>query len=72
MPQELRDIMTADEVAEYLRQTKRWVYEHASKRRRPYLPRLKYGEDGVKRAPVRFRREDVLRFVEEWSGKSAA
>jgi len=36
-----------------------WVVDHASGRRRPYLPSVKLGK------AVRFRREDVEQFIED-------
>ena len=50
MPEKL---LTPKQVAEWLGVSTAWVLDHASGRRRPYLPSAKLGK------AVRFRREDV-------------
>jgi len=56
MPEKL---LTPKAVAEWLEVSVSWVLDHASGRRRPYLPSVKLGK------AVRFQREDVQRFIEE-------
>jgi excisionase family DNA binding protein len=56
MPERL---LTPKEVAEWLGVSSSWVLDHASGRRRPHLPSVKLGK------AVRFRREDVQRFIDE-------
>ena len=51
-------LMTPREVAGWLRVSVAWVLDHAS-RRAPRLPSVKLGK------AVRFRREDVERFIDE-------
>lgn len=46
-------------VAEWLEVSVSWVLDHASGRRRPHLPSVKLGK------AVRFRREDVQRFIDD-------
>jgi len=56
MPEKL---ITPKAVAEWLEVSVSWVLDHASGRRRPYLPSVKLGK------AVRFRREDVQRFIDD-------
>jgi len=56
MPEKL---LTPKQVAEWLGVSTAWVLDHASGRRRPYLPSVKLGK------AVRFRREDVEAFIQE-------
>lgn len=56
MPERL---LTPKVVAEWLGVSVSWVLEHASGRRRPYLPSVKLGK------LVRFRAEDVEAFIQE-------
>ena len=56
MPEKL---LTPKQVAEWLDVSTAWVLDHASGRRRPYLPSVKLGK------AVRFRREDVEQFIED-------
>lgn len=51
-------LLTPREVADILAVSVPWVLDHAS-RRRPILPSVKLGK------AVRFRREEVERFIEE-------
>lgn len=52
-------LLTPKEVADWLAVSPAWVLDHASGRRRPYLPCVKLGK------AVRFRREDVEAFIRE-------
>jgi predicted DNA-binding transcriptional regulator AlpA len=52
-------LLTPQEVAAWLRVSVSWVLDHALGRRRPCPPSVKLGK------VVRFRREDVQRFIEE-------
>lgn len=56
MPEKL---LTPKTVAEWLDVSVSWVLDHASGRRRPHLTSVKLGK------AVRFRREDVERFIED-------
>jgi excisionase family DNA binding protein len=58
MPERL---LTPKSVAEWLDVSASWVLDHASGRRRPHLPSVKLGK------AVRFRREDVEKFISECS-----
>ena len=51
-------LMTADEVAEMLRVSKQFVWDHSNGRHNPPLRRVQMG------GSVRFRLEDVHRFIE--------
>jgi hypothetical protein len=58
------ELMTAQEVSEVLRMSVRWVLDHAvgrdgRGRRRPVIPCIRLGDR------VRFRPEDIRRFIEE-------
>jgi excisionase family DNA binding protein len=57
----LRALMTLDQVAELLRVSKGWVRDHAT-RRSPRLPVVRFGG---RRAVLRFRPQDVERFIAE-------
>ena len=52
-------LLTPKEVADWLCVSGAWVLDHASGRRRPYLPSVKLGK------VVRFRREEVEAFILE-------
>jgi excisionase family DNA binding protein len=54
-------LLTPAEVAQILQVSKEWVRDHAT-RRNPRLPAIRLGG---KRAVLRFRLEDVERFVAE-------
>ena len=56
MPERL---LTPKEVAVWLGVAPPWVLDHASGRRRPQLPSVKLGK------VVRFRREDIEKFIQE-------
>jgi excisionase family DNA binding protein len=58
-------LMSVTEVAEWLQVSKAWVVAHANGQRRPALMRVKVGKC------VRFRREDVDRFIKECEGFAA-
>lgn len=53
------ELLSAVEVARWLRVSRAWVFEHANGRRRPYLPSVKLGKS------VRFRPVDVDAFIRE-------
>ncbi|MBZ5611452.1 MAG: helix-turn-helix domain-containing protein [Acidobacteriia bacterium] len=52
-------LLTPKEVADWLAVSPAWVLDHASGRRRPYLPSVKLGK------AVRFRSEEVNEFIRE-------
>jgi len=52
-------LMSVTEVAEWLQVSKAWVIAHANGNRRPALIRVKVGKC------VRFRRQDIDRFIKE-------
>lgn len=54
------DILTVEEVAEWLHMTPAWVRAHANGRRRPQLPGIKLGKY------IRFRRGAVRQTLERW------
>jgi excisionase family DNA binding protein len=54
-------LLTLDDVARYLGVSKAWVRDHAT-RRNPRIPVVRFGD---KRAIMRFRLQDVERFVAE-------
>jgi hypothetical protein len=54
-----RSLLTLDHVAELLGVSKAWVRDHAT-RRNPRIPVVRFGD---KRAVLRFRAEDVERFI---------
>jgi hypothetical protein len=54
------DILTAAEVAVWLRVTPEWVRAHANRNRRPYLPGFKAGKY------VRFRRGTIRDAINKW------
>jgi hypothetical protein len=56
-------LLTASEVAEVLRVTKKWVYDHADGRRRPRLPCYEISEGG--RKTRRFSRKQIEEFLKE-------
>jgi len=57
----LRPLLTLDEVADLLGVSKAWVRDHST-RRQPRLPVVRLGG---KRAVLRFRPQDVERFINE-------
>jgi len=52
-------LLSVAEVADWLQVSKAWVTAHANGNRRPALMRVKVGKC------VRFRREDVARFLKD-------
>ena len=52
-------LLKPKEVANWLSMTPAWVLDHSSGRRAPHLPSVKLGK------AVRFRREDVEKFIED-------
>ena len=52
-------LMTLEQVAQVLGVSKAWVRDHAT-RRNPRLPVVRFGD---KRAVLRFRPEDVQKFI---------
>jgi excisionase family DNA binding protein len=59
------EILTVEQVAEWLHVTPSWVRAHANGNRRPQIPSIKIGRH------VRFRREDVERWLESVTSRSA-
>lgn len=53
-------LLTAGEVAVELHCSPSWVREHANKKARPHIPRVKMG--GL----LRFRRQDIEDFIKTW------
>ena len=52
-------LFTGQEVADILKVSYEWVWEHATGRKRPKLPCVRLG------SMLRFRREDLARFIQE-------
>jgi excisionase family DNA binding protein len=52
-------LMTVQEVAEFLRVSVTFVYDHSNGNRQPFLPSVKMGKS------VRFRRAAVMAFIKE-------
>lgn len=61
----IRQLVTTKEVAHKLGVSVSWVIQHASGKRKPYLPAVKMGPG---RSPLRFDPEDVERFIDECDG----
>lgn len=59
-------LMTVEEVAAWLCVKPAWVRAHANNSRKPKLPSLKVG------AFRRFRRQDILKWLEELSKAAAS
>ncbi len=57
-------LLTAEEVARILNVSTAWVYDHAD-RKRPLIPSVRLGK------AVRFRPEDVQKFIEEMTRRVA-
>lgn len=55
-----KDILTVEEVAQWLRVSPSWVRAHANRNRRPFLPGFKAGKY------VRFERGSVSRTIAKW------
>jgi excisionase family DNA binding protein len=58
-------LLTATEVAHWLRVSRGWVFDHASGRRKPVLPSIKMGK------AIRFRQEAVTAWIEALSNRAA-
>jgi len=58
----IRQLVKARDVATKLGVSTSWVVQHASGKRKPYLPAVKMGPG---RSPLRFDPNDVERFIEE-------
>jgi hypothetical protein len=58
----IRQLVKARDVAKKLGVSISWVIQHASGRRRPYLPAVKMGPG---RSPLRFDPSDVEQFIDE-------
>ena len=60
--QPIRQLVKAREVAKKLGVSISWVIQHASGKRKPYLPAVKMGPG---RGPLRFDPNDVEKFIED-------
>ena len=58
----IRQLVRARDVAKKLGVSISWVIQHASGKRRPYLPAIKMGSG---RSPLRFDPVDVERFIDD-------
>ena len=58
----IRQLVKAKDVASKLGVSISWVIQHASGKRKPYLPAVKMGPG---RSPLRFDPMDVEKFIEE-------
>jgi hypothetical protein len=58
----IRQLVKARDVATKLGVSISWVIQHASGKRKPYLPAVKMGPG---RSPLRFDPNDVEKFIEE-------
>jgi hypothetical protein len=58
----IRQLVKAKDVALKLGVSISWVIQHASGKRKPYLPAIKMGTG---RSPLRFDPNDVERFIDE-------
>lgn len=58
----IRQLVRARDVAKKLGVSVSWVVQHASGKRKPYLPAVKMGPG---RSPLRFDPNDVERFIED-------
>ena len=58
----IRQLVRARDVAKKLGVSISWVIQHASGKRRPYLPHIKMGSG---RSPLRFDPVDVERFIDD-------
>lgn len=61
-PRSIRQLVKACEVAKKLGVSVSWVIQHASGKRKPYLPAVKMGPG---RSPLRFDPIDVEKFIED-------
>jgi hypothetical protein len=60
---QMKQLVTAKDLAEALKVTEGWVHDHASGRRRPVLPSIKIS--GVRRPTYRFDPETVQQWLNE-------
>ena len=60
--QPIRQLVRAKDVARKLGVSVSWVVQHASGKRKPYLPAVKMGPG---RSPLRFDPDDVERFIDD-------
>ena len=58
----IRQLVRAREVAKKLGVSTSWVIQHASGKRKPYLPAVKMGPG---RSPLRFDPNDVEKFIDD-------
>jgi hypothetical protein len=58
----IRQLVRARDVANKLGVSVSWVIQHASGKRRPYLPAVKMGQG---RSPLRFDPNDVEKFIDD-------
>ena len=58
----IRQLVRASDVAKKLGVSVSWVIQHASGKRRPYLPAVKMGQG---RSPIRFDPNDVEKFIDD-------
>lgn len=58
----IRQLVRARDVAKKLGVSNSWVIQHASGKRRPYLPAVKMGPG---RSPLRFDPNDVEKFIDD-------
>jgi predicted DNA-binding transcriptional regulator AlpA len=58
----IRQLVRATDVAKKLGVSISWVIQHASGKRRPYLPAVKMGPG---RSPLRFDPSDVEKFIDD-------
>ena len=58
----IRQLVRAGDVAKKLGVSVSWVVQHASGKRKPYLPAVKMGPG---RSPLRFDPNDVEKFIDE-------
>ena len=62
---QIRQLVRATDVAKKLGVSISWVIQHASGKRKPYLPAVKMGPG---RSPLRFDPSDIERFIEDCRG----
>jgi len=60
----MEKLLTAEEVSTILSVSTAWVYDHAD-RKRPLIPSVRLGK------AVRFRPEDIQKFIEEMTRRVA-
>jgi hypothetical protein len=60
--QPIRQLVKARDVAKKLGVSISWVIQHASGKRKPYLPAVKMG---LGRSPLRFDPSDIEKFIDE-------